>query len=277
MVTLTIAAHNMVAIMGQGNHTYLLIDGESAMLIDAGTGLPAHLADLADALDRAGARLEQVIVTHAHSDHAGGAPALANAYPDARFRKVPWPEEDGRFAVPWESLAADDELRVGRAVLQVLHTPGHAPDHIALWHRESRVMWTGDLVLPGGNVMIPHSRQGRLRDYLASLERVRQLRPERLLPAHGSEVGDPDRAIRRHIEHRQRREAQVVAALEAGRRTVPEITESIYHGLAPALVKAAQENVRAHLEKLTEEHRAVATGSGWALAPVPGGTGATIP
>src|SRR6187549_1454872 len=94
MLTLTLDAHNVVPIMGQGNQTYLLIDDAAAALIDAGTGLSAHLADIAAALDRAGATLEQVIVTHAHGDHMGGAPALAHAYPRARFRKIPWPGED---------------------------------------------------------------------------------------------------------------------------------------------------------------------------------------
>ena len=49
------------------------------------------------------------------------------------------------------------------------------------------------------------------------------------------------------------RERQVLAALAAGRDTVPAIAESIYDGLAPALLPAARENVRAHLEKLEQE------------------------
>ena len=138
-------------------------------------------------------------------------------------------------------------------------------------------MWTGDLVLPGANVVIPHSRGGDLRQYLASLNRVRQAGPARLLPAHGTEVVEVERALRRHAEHKARREDQVVAALAAGRAAVPEITESIYHGLAPALVKAAHENVRSHLEKLRQEQRAVETEGHWTLRPEPHVTGATSP
>jgi hypothetical protein len=85
---------------------------------------------------------------------------------------------------------------------------------------------------------------------------VRQAGPARLLPAHGTEVVEVERALRRHAEHKARREDQVVAALAAGRTAVPEITESIYHGLAPALVKAAryfgQTNATARVLTLTE-------------------------
>ncbi len=68
---------------GAGNNTYLLVDGDSATLIDAGVAEPRHLAAIADALDRQGARLDRVLVTHAHADHASGAVALAAAHPSA--------------------------------------------------------------------------------------------------------------------------------------------------------------------------------------------------
>jgi glyoxylase-like metal-dependent hydrolase (beta-lactamase superfamily II) len=273
---LTIDAHNMVALAGQGNHTYLVVAGRSALLIDAGTGLPEHLAGLAFALNEAGARLEQVVVTHAHADHISGAEAVAAAHPAARFRKYPWPAEDARYPVAWEPLADRDRIEVGGDVLDVLHTPGHAPDHLSLWHEESRTAWTGDLVLPGANVLIPHSTGGDLEQYLASLERVRCLQPARLLPAHGPETDEAERFIRRHLEHRQLREDQIVAALATGPRTVPAIAESISHGLASTLMPAAQENVRAHLEKLRREKRASEAHGYWTLEAAPPLRGAHV-
>ena len=71
---------------GEGNWTWLL-PGQEATLIDAGTGQPQHLTALDDAL--AGSGLAQVLVTHAHTDHASGAPAIAARHPNARFRKMP--------------------------------------------------------------------------------------------------------------------------------------------------------------------------------------------
>jgi glyoxylase-like metal-dependent hydrolase (beta-lactamase superfamily II) len=98
---------------------------------------------------------------------------------------------------------------------------------------------------------------------MASLERVRGLGAARLLPAHGAEVSDPEQSIRTAIAHRLRREAQVLAALEAGHDTVPAITQTIYDGLPSTLLTAAEENVLAHLDKLREEGRAHEDAGQW--------------
>jgi hypothetical protein len=66
-----------------------------------------------------------------------------------------------------------------------------------------------------------------------------------------------------YLDHRHQRERQVLAALQAGRSTVQAIGESIYDGLDPSLAPAAQENVRAHLEKLKAEGRATDENGRW--------------
>ena len=104
---------------------------------------------------------------------------------------------------------------------------------------------------------------GDLAQYLASLSRLHALEPARLLPAHGPPIDDPPAVITAYIAHRLEREQQVVDAPAAGRQTVQAIAESIYHGLAPALMPAAQENVRAHLEKLKRDGRASSAGDVW--------------
>ncbi len=68
-----------------------------------------------------------------------------------------------------------------------------------------------------------------------------------------------------YLDHRRMREQQVLAALKAGSDSVQTIAESIYDDLDPALVPAAQENVRAHLEKLKIESRAINDDGGWRL------------
>jgi glyoxylase-like metal-dependent hydrolase (beta-lactamase superfamily II) len=239
---------------GAGNNTYLLAaDGATAALVDAGVGNPRHLADLGQALEQRHAWLETVLVTHAHKDHASGAELIASAHARAVFAKRPWPEEDGQFAVPWIAIDDGHVVAAGREPLVVLHTPGHSPDHVAFWHESSRTAFTGDLVIAGGSVMIHSSRGGDLVQYLASLERLLALDPRVLLPAHGPQVDDPRGLLTAYLDHRRLRERQVVEALGAGRGTVQAIAESIYHGLDPALMPAARENVRAHLEKLRAE------------------------
>ena len=96
MEPIAIHAHNPGPITGDGNWTWLL-KGRVTTLIDAGTGDPRHLDGVAGALD--GARLTQVLVTHAHGDHASGALALRQRFPGVRLRKMPWPGRDSKWPV----------------------------------------------------------------------------------------------------------------------------------------------------------------------------------
>ncbi len=251
---------------GSGNNTYLLASAGAALLVDAGTGERRHLADLQAALERIGATLDIVAVTHGDRDHASGAAALAAAHRSASFVKHPWPEEDAQYGVHWSAVDEGDCLTVGNEELIALRTPGHSPDHLAFWHEPSGALYTGDLVVAGSSVMIHASRGGSLRDYMASLERVLVLAPRVLYPAHGERIDDPAAVLTAYLAHRRARERQIVEALRAGHAGIQAIAESIYHDLDAALMPAARENVRAHLEKLQEDGVAVDEQGRWHLS-----------
>jgi glyoxylase-like metal-dependent hydrolase (beta-lactamase superfamily II) len=259
-------AHNPGPMTGSGNNTYLIASRGQAVLIDAGVGDHRHVADLATALGDLDARLACVAVTHGHSDHAAGASALASAHPSSAFAKYPWPGEDEQYGVRWQPIDEGDTIDVGDESLLVLRTPGHSPDHVAFWHEAGAALFAGDLLVAGSSVMIHASRGGDLTDYLASLERLLVLSPRVLYPAHGPRIDDPASVITAYLAHRRMRERQIVDALRAGSETVDAIAAAIYDGFAPALMPAARENVRAHLEKLHRDGVAAGRDGRWQLS-----------
>ena len=258
-------ARNPGPMTGRGNNTYLVTGADgTAILVDAGVGHPDHLDAIDAALADTRARLTTTVVTHGHRDHASGAPHIA-----ASASRVGVPQASVARALTraiWSSGGGVDEgssVAAGGETLTVLRTPGHSPDHIALWHEPSRSLFTGDLVVLGSSVMIDVDGGGDLQQYLASLERVLALEPRRLFPAHGPRIDDPRALVTAYLDHRRARERQVLAALAAGHATVEAIAESIYDGLGPELMIAARENVRAHLRKLRNEGRAVDLDGRW--------------
>ncbi|MGQ0732784.1 MAG: MBL fold metallo-hydrolase [Acidobacteriota bacterium] len=266
-MVVSLHAANPGPFTGSGNWTYFL-PGRHPVLIDAGVGNPEHL----DALARARADgPAHVLVSHGHSDHVSGVTAIGTRWPQTRFSKYAWPDHDERYAVAWHGLADGQVLEAGDDVLQVVHTPGHAPDHVAFWHAESRTLFSGDLVVAGTTVVIPASSGGSLAAYLASLGRILDLSPAKLLPAHGPAIDEPADAIRRYIQHRHEREGQVLSALKEGVDTVDAIVGRVYTGLAPALVRFARESVLAHLIKLEHEGIARRVGDEWVADHEPPG------
>ena len=245
---------------GDGNWTWLC-PGRVSTLVDAGTGLPEYLDAVAQALD--GAHLAQVLVTHAHTDHASGAPALAARFPGVRFRKMPWPGRDERWPVLWDPIVPDELVQAGDSSLRAVHTPGHAPDHLCFWHEETRRLLCGDLAQRTNTIYIPANLRGDLIDYMASLERVRALRPAQLLPAHGPVIDDPEALLQRYVNHRRQRERQVMEALRDGLTDPPAIVTRMYPSLSGDLVKLAEEGVLAQLVKLVREGRARRDGDAW--------------
>ena len=260
MTPVPIHAFNPGPMTGDGNWTWLL-PGRTPTLIDAGTGDPRHLDAVAAAL--AGASLAQVLVTHAHVDHASGAVAIAQRFDGVKFFKMPWAERDSRWPVPWQPIGDNDIVEAGDRRLRAVHTPGHAPDHLCFWDEESRTMFSGDLAVTGTTVYIPPNLRGDLADYLASLERVRALKPARLLPAHGPVIDDPEALLNNYLQHRREREEQILAALRSGLETLDALVPLIYRGLRENLMQVARETVLAHLLKLEREGRARRHDDSW--------------
>jgi glyoxylase-like metal-dependent hydrolase (beta-lactamase superfamily II) len=94
---------------------------------------------------------------------------------------------------------------------------------------------------------------GNMRDYLASLQRVKDLDPAVLWPTHGAPVTEGRAFVDAFVQHRLAREAGVLAAVQSGTTMVPEIVKALYVGVNEKLYKAAGRSVLAHLIKLVDD------------------------
>lgn len=199
---------------------YLLV-GRQIALVETGT--PRAAARLRVALD--GRRPSHLFVTHVHLDHAGSAGELAIGSPEtivvAHPRAIQHLADPSRLIegvraasptlfplygtptpVPSAQLyGADDgerfDLGDGR-IVEAIHTPGHAPHHLCFLDNETGTLFTGDAV---GNhailVDVPLTVPPRfdLDASLATLDRLRRMRPNALAFTHFGIASEPPEAL----------------------------------------------------------------------------------
>jgi glyoxylase-like metal-dependent hydrolase (beta-lactamase superfamily II) len=262
-----LVAPNPGLMTGAGTNTYLLANGAGAVaVIDPGPDDPRHLDAILAAAAPLG-RITAICVTHGHVDHLPGAAPLAErlraARPDRAGVAV-----HGHARLPGveHALADGATLRVAPGLeLVALETPGHTDDSLCYWDAAARALFTGDLVAGAGTVVVDDA-PGGLGRYLASLARLAGLGRCAVYPGHGPPLEDGQAKIEEYLRHRARREAEVLAVLEAGPATVDRIVAVVYPDVPPGLVAMAARNVRAHLGKLRDEGRVRAGADGrWRL------------
>ncbi len=249
----------------RGTNTYLLGETDIAV-IDPGPLSDAHLQAILDAL-KPGQRISHIFVTHTHLDHSplaaplasrSGAPILAFGGPQAGRSEVMTELAQNGLAGGGEGIDADfrpdTELEDGERVaadgwqLEVIHTPGHLGNHIALaW---GDVCFTADHVMGWASSLVSPP-DGDLTDFMTACRRLRAREWSVFHPGHGAPITSPDKRLDWLIDHRLQREAQILDALENGPATAQELAQRIYTETPAALLPAAERNVFAHLVDLT--------------------------
>ncbi|HTU69439.1 MAG TPA: MBL fold metallo-hydrolase [Candidatus Baltobacteraceae bacterium] len=236
-----------MTLTGTNSHVIDAGDGE-AIVIDPGPVIERHLdALVANARER-GLRITTIAVTHGHPDHAPAAAPLA-----ARTGATVWahPNSD----TPHDrAFDLDGELRAGRSALRVVDAPGHTFEHVVLYDPLERALFTGDVILGEGPVVIAPPG-GAMRPYQRTLQRLRDdfQQAQRIYGGHGPIVEDARAKIDEYIEHRKMRETELIDALARGPMTIPQLVLAIYGSQRPMLWPAMARQLLAYLIALTAE------------------------
>jgi glyoxylase-like metal-dependent hydrolase (beta-lactamase superfamily II) len=241
-----VLANNPGPFTGPGTNTWLVDDGGEYVVIDPGPVDDLHrdrIVAQATGLIPVG-----VLVTHTHIDHAPLANPLARELGVPAYGYAPGPDFDPDLRIGEGSV-----VDIGQTRLAVIHTPGHADDHLCF--RLADVLFTGDHIMGGSSVMVED-----MGSYLASLEKLRGTGLSRLNPGHGEDMDHPDQVIDWYLEHRRQRHEEILDAIRGGAASIDEIVEVVYRDVDPALHPLAARSVDAHLVLLFEEGRIASSG-----------------
>jgi recombination protein RecT len=202
-----------------------------------------------------------IVCTHSHPDHSPGAKPLQNLCKEQAHDTPPilglpsaaTANAQSQFS-PDRSLGHGEILKVGEHSLKVLHTPGHAANHLCLVLLEDGLLFSGDHILNGSTTVV-NPPDGHMQDYLDSLDLLASECTthaiEFILPAHGYVLGFATKAIAHLKAHRLKREAKVLAAM----RTLPhgnidQWVALAYDDVPERLWPVAARSLQAHVDRI---------------------------
>ncbi|MFB6254798.1 MAG: MBL fold metallo-hydrolase [Halobacteriaceae archaeon] len=219
-----------------------LISSDETILID-----PASQSDKLDAKIKEMGGIDHVMITHTHPDHVSGL-----SHYGLKEETTVWGHqsyvsrfEDMTGIVPDATFYQNTTVDLGNEKITIDYLPGHAPDHVA-FRMNGRVI--------SGDLLFAHS-SSYMRAYLSSLRRLLAISPTLIYPGHGKIIFDSRTRITEMIKHRIDREKKILATVQNGYRSLPEIVNQVYEKDIDDNATLAAETVKAHLHKLAIEKK----------------------
>jgi recombination protein RecT len=214
-----------------------------------------------------------IVCTHSHPDHSPGAkplqamcaapppilglPSAATARAHSAFTPDRMLQDNELLTLIGKGLEADFLYKTSHT-LQVIHTPGHAANHVCLVLLEDGLLFSGDHILNGSTTVIDPP-DGDMNDYLFSLDVLAGACAKHaikfILPAHGYVIGGPDEeastAIMHLKQHRLQREAKVMAAMQAQPDgTLDDWVARVYDDVPERMWPVAKRSLMAHVARI---------------------------
>ncbi|MET0543296.1 MAG: MBL fold metallo-hydrolase [Variovorax sp.] len=262
-----LTAPNPSAMTGPGTNTYIVGDASTGyIVIDPGPNDFGHIGRIWRVTQ---GDIRAIVCTHSHADHAPGAlplqtlcttrppilglPSAPTARAASRFTPDRVLQNLERLTLS-AKVQPDDPMMSATHTLRVIHTPGHAANHLCLLLEEDGLLFSGDHILNGSTTVVDPP-DGNMTAYLNSLDLLDEIclahAVEFILPAHGYVLGQARAAIARLKAHRLKREAKIAAAM----RQYPEGTtddwlQLAYDDVPQRLWPVASRSLEAHVERI---------------------------
>ena len=264
-----LTAPNPGVMTGPGTNSYLVGDPDTGYVaIDPG---PADMEHLERLWRAAGGDIRHIVCTHSHADHSPGAAPLQAlcvqhgraappilglpSAPTARAASVFTPDRSlqNNERIVLTSRALDANF-ASNHTLQIIHTPGHAANHLCLVLEEDGLLFSGDHILNGSTTVVDPP-DGNMADYIDSLDLLSaacaRYQIEFILPAHGYVLGHAPQAIAQLRAHRMKREAKVQAAMLAlPDGSLEDWVSLAYDDVPPRMWPIAKRSLIAHVERI---------------------------
>ena len=274
----------------------------SRILLDTGEGKDDYIPVLSSAMKKYNIEsIDAIVCSHFHHDHVGGIPSIIDAKllvkheekeKETDKEKDKQDKEDKEYKIlKYKCETTDGEMKLDKsyinkfghlndndlvvtegATLEVIYTPGHCDDHIAFYMKEENAIFSGDCILGGSSAVFSD-----LHTYMKSLNKLQLLKADCIYPGHGPKIENAHNMIIQYINHRNKRENQILNVLNENENekdkdkernkdkdknkdsdnclTSMRIVELVYTDTPKDYYKYARMNVVNHLTKLIKDNK----------------------